>query len=382
MDLSQALAQEWKNRLQEDYPNHDSDTYDSIICWLLGKNPSQLDTLTPVQKDIASKGRDFLYRILRQRYLDVPPERAYRNLMQRLSGLVMLRQKIRAWVNTSRDRQRSVIDVLQEVVQEMLNSDRYLQQQMTHIAECTSNPHLRNSLLLASVEEYCVRPIRNQPLLVYRFVNYLRRVQRGGLTQVPVKEWVKLISEDISPGGDSEDRVSLLDAVVTNGYQETEAMEEQQELRSTVKQKFQAYLTEKVDPTAAKWLELYLQGNSQEEIAKVLELPVKQVYRLREKVNYHAIRVFAVKQQPELVSNWLQISLSEHGLGLTPAEWQEYWQNLTPQQRQLIEGLKSGQSVEVLSQKLNLKTNQVISEWTKLYLSAQSLRNSSYSNQD
>lgn len=381
MNLSQALAQEWKTRLQEDYPNHNSDTYNSIICWLLGKNPSRLDTLTPVQKEIASKGRDFLYRILRQRYLDVPPERAYRNLMQRLSGLVMLRQKIRAWVNTSRDRQRSVIDVLQEVIQEMLNSDRYLQQQMANIAECTNNPHLRNSLLLASVEEYCVRPIRNQPLLVYRFVNYLRRAQRGGLTQVPVKEWVKLISEDISPG-DTEDRVSILDAVVTTGYQDTEAMEEQQELRSTVKQEFKTYLAEKVDPKAAEWLELYLQGNSQEEIAKSLDIPVKQVYRLREKVSYHAIRVFAVKQQPELVASWLQISLNEHGLGLTPIQWQEYWQNLNLQQRQLIEGLKSGQSVEAMAQELNLKTNQVISEWTKLYLSAQSLRNSSYSSQD
>jgi DNA-binding CsgD family transcriptional regulator len=301
--------------------------------------------------------------------------------MQRLSGLVMLRQKIRAWVNTSRDRQRSVIDVLQEVIQEMLNSDRHLQQQMAHIAECTKNPHLRNSLLLASVEEYCVRPIRNQPLLVYRFVNYLRRVQRGGLTQVPVKEWVKLISEDISPG-DTEDRVSLLDAVVTSGYQDTQAMEQQQELRSKVQQEFASYLAEKVDQKAADWLRLYLQGNSQEQIAQALELPVKQVYRLREKVSYHAIRVFAVKQQPELVASWLEISLNDHGLGLTPTQWQEYWQNLTPQQRQLIEGFKSGKSLEEIAKQLDLKTNQVISEWTKLYLAAQSLRNSSYSTQD
>ncbi|NES68874.1 MAG: hypothetical protein F6K24_28425, partial [Okeania sp. SIO2D1] len=174
MTLAQALEQEWKTKLQEDYPNHNSDVHNSIICWLLGNNPSRLDELTPTQREMASKGREFLYRILKQRYLDIPPERAYRNLMQRLSGLVMLRQKIRAWVNTSRDRQRSVIDVLQEVIQEMLNSDRYLQQQMAKISECTKNPNLRNSLLLASVEEYCIRPIRNQPLLVYRFVNYLR----------------------------------------------------------------------------------------------------------------------------------------------------------------------------------------------------------------
>lgn len=376
MTLAQALAQEWKTRLQEDYPNHNSDIHNSIICWLLGDNPNRLETLTPVQKEMESKGREFLYRILGQRYLDVSPEKAYRNLMQRLSGLVMLRQKIRAWVNTSRDRQRSVIDVLQEVVQEMLNSDRYLQQQMAKIAECTKNPHLRNSLLLASVEEYCVRPIRNQPLLVYRFVNYLRRTQRGGLTQVPVKEWVKLISEDITPGN-TEDRVSLLDAVVTSEYQDAEAMEQQHQLRSKVQEEFEKYLADKVDQKAAEWLKLYIRGNTQDEIAQALNMPIKQVYRLREKVSYHAIRVFAVKQQPELIANWLEISLNEHGLGLTSSQWQEYWQNLNSQQRHLIEALKSGTSVEEIGKKLNLKTNQVISEWTKLYLTAQSLRNSS-----
>ena len=381
MTLAQALAQEWKTRLQEDYPNHNSDVHNSIICWLLGNNPSRLDTMTPVQQEMASKGREFLYRILGQRYLDVPPERAYRNLMQRLSGLVVLRQKIRAWVNTSRDRQRSVIDVLQEVVQEMLNSDRYLQQRMASIAQCTKNSHLRNSLLLASVEEYCVRPVRNQPLLVYRFVNYLRRTQRGGLTQVPVKEWIKLISEDISPG-DTEDRVSILDAVVTSGYQNAEDMEQQHQLRSKVQQEFEKYLAEKVDQKAAEWLKLYLRGNSQDEIARSLDMPVKQVYRLREKVSYHAIRVFALKQKPELVASWLEISLNEHSLGLTSSQWQKYWQNLNSEQRHLIEGLKSGASIEEIAKQLNLKTNQILSEWSKLYLAAQSLRNSNYSNKD
>ena len=375
MTLAQALAQEWRTRLQEDYPNHSSDFHNSIICWLLGNNSNNLDSLTPVQKEIASKGREFLYRILRQRYLDASPEQAYRNLMQRLGGLVMLRQKIQAWVNTSRDRQRSVIDVLQEVVQEMLNSDRYLQQQMANIAKCTKNPHLRNSLLLANIEEYCVRPVRNQPLLVYRFVNYLRRTQKGGLTQVPVKEWVKFISEDISPGA-TEDRLNLLDAVVTSEYQDVEGIEQYQ-LRSKVQEEFEKYLAEKVDQKAAEWLKLYIRGNTQDEIAKALNIPVKQIYRLREKVSYHAIRVFALKQQPELIASWLEISLNEHGLGLTSRQWQKYWQNLNSQQRHLIEALKSGATLEEIAKNLNLKINQVLNEWTKLYLAAQSLRNNS-----
>lgn len=377
MTFAEALAQEWRTRLQEDYPNHSSDVHNSIICWLLGNDFNKLDSFTPVQKEITSQGREFLYRILGQRYLEASPEQAYQNLMQRLSGLVMLREKIRAWVSTSRDRQRSAIDVLQEVVQDMLNSDRYLQQQMANIAECTKNPHLRNSLLLASVEEYCVRPIRNQPLLVYRFVNYLRRTQKGGLTQVPVKEWVKFISDDISYG-DTEDKVSFLDTVVTSEYNDGETIEKYQ-LRSKVLEEFEKYLAEKVDQKAVEWLRLYIRGNTQYEIAKALNIPVQKIYRLREKVSYHAIRVFALKQQPELIASWLEISLNDNSLGLTPSKWREYWQNLNHQQRHLVEALKSGATLEEIAKELNLKTNQVISEWTQLYLDAQSLRNSSKS---
>jgi DNA-binding CsgD family transcriptional regulator len=340
----------------------------------LGDRPERFDTLAPAQLTVASGAIDFLYRILVSRYLGVPPEKAYRNLIGRLGGLVVLRQKIQAWVSLSRDRQRSAVEVLQEVIQEMLNSDRYLQQQVAWIAECTCDRRLRNALLLASTEEYCLRPIRNQPLLVYRFVNYLRRAQRGGLTQVPAGDWVRLVSEQVLPD-DTDEPLSLLDEQAMSEYQENQAWEEQQTQRQIVQQEFENYLAAQVDPLASRWLQLYLQGRSQEAIAEELKVPIKQIYRLREKVSYHAIRVFAVKQAPELVASWLETSLQEHSLGLTPAQWQQYLQDLTPVQRQLVESLKAGKSVETIASELKLKTNQVIGEWSKLYLAAQSLRN-------
>ncbi|MEO6863650.1 MAG: HetZ-related protein 2, partial [Microcoleus sp.] len=342
--------------------------------WLLGDKPERFDSLNPTQFNVASGAIDFLYRILQQRYLGVAPEKAYRNLIGRLGGLVVLRQKIQAWVSLSRDRQRSAVEVLQEVIQEMLNSDRYLQQQVAWIAECTTDKRLRNALLLASTEEYCLRPIRNQPLLVYRFVNYLRRSQRGGLTQVPAGDWVRLVSEQVLPD-DTDEPLSLLDEQAMSDYRENQAWEERQAQRQIVQQEFENYLTAEVDPLASRWLRLYLQGRSQEAIAEDLKVPIKQIYRLREKVSYHAIRVFAVKQAPELVASWLETSLKEHSLGLTPAQWEQYLQDLTPVQRQLLESLKAGKSVETIASELKLKTNQVIGEWSKLYLAAQSLRN-------
>ena len=378
MTLADELEQDWRDRLASDYPTLSPVTSQSIVRWLLGDNVERFETLLPNQLAIAKQAMDYRYRILRQRYLGVEPVRAYRNLTNRLGGLVTLRNKIRTWVSLSRDRQRAVADVLQEVIQELLNSDRYIQKQIAWIAQCTDDTRLRDALLLTTVEEYCLRPIRNQPLLVYRFVNFLRRSQRGGMTHVPEGDMVRLVSEEMTLD-DTDSPVSLLDSQATADYQDTQAFEEQQTLRMSVRQEFENYLreTENLGPVAAQWLRLYLQGQSQEAIASALNMPVKQVYRLREKISYHAIRVFSIKAKPELVASWLETSLQEHSLGLTPVQWQEYWETLTPEQQQLIDKLKSGKTVDAIAKDLNLKINQVIGEWSKLYLAAQALRSAS-----
>jgi len=374
--LADKLEQSWQNRLLSDYPTQNPATSKSIIRWLLGENPDRFDTMLPNQLAILNQAMDYRYRILRQRYLGVEPERAYRNLTSRLAGLVTLRNKIRTWVSLSRDRQRAVVDVLQEVIQELLNSDRYIQKQITWIAQCTDDLRLRDALLLTSIEEYCMRPIRNQPLLVYRFVNFLRRSQRGGMTHVPEGELVRVVSEEVTPE-ETDAPISLLDSQAVADYQDDQAWEEQQTLRLSVRKEFEAYLTENLGPEAARWLQLYLQGQSQEAIATALNKPVKEVYRLREKISYHAIRVFSIKEKPELVASWLENSLQDHSLGLTPGQWQQYWDSLTIEQRQLLEQLKAKKPIEAIAKDLNLKINQVIGEWSKLYLAAQALRSAS-----
>ncbi|MGA7933464.1 MAG: HetZ-related protein 2 [Kovacikia sp.] len=304
MALAEELVNEWRVRLEADLPNSSPAVRESIVFWLIGADRSRYDDLTPSLRQIAVQAMDYRYRILRQRYLGIAPERAYKNLIQRLSSLFLIRNKIRTWIALSRDRQRSVVDVLEEVIQELLQNDTYMQQQILWISQCTSDARLRNALMLASAEEYCLRPIRNQPLLSYRFVNYLRRSQRGGMTQVPAKDFIRLVSEEVAPD-DTDGAVSLLDAQAVAMYQDAQAIEQQQELRDAVKRAFEAYLTEKVGADAAQWLTLYLQGRSQESIAQSLNIPVKQVYRLREKINYHAVRVFASKSEQELVTSWL-----------------------------------------------------------------------------
>lgn len=372
--VAEKLAEDWRSRLLREDPEHQS-SYEGIIRWLLGENPERLSQLNDQELLVISQGMEYRWRILQQRYLGVPMTEGYNQLIRRLASLFLVRNKIRSWVALSRDRQRTVIDVIQEVVQDLCQRDRYMQKQVAWISQCTDDPRLRNSLLLATLEEYCLRPVRNQPLLTYRFFNYLRQSERAGLTHVPDTELIRLVSQEITTDG-SDDPVSLLDAQAIAHYEDQQAWEEQQRLRQAVYEEFADYLAKKVDPMAAKWLHLYLQGRSQEAIAQELNLPIKQIYRLREKVSYHAIRIFSLKIQPELVTNWLKISLTEHSLGLTPTQWQKYLDSLTPMQRQILSQLKAGQPLQAIANSLNLKTSQVLTEWTQLYLAAKSLRNS------
>ncbi|HYW18433.1 MAG TPA: HetZ-related protein 2 [Nodularia sp. (in: cyanobacteria)] len=370
---AEKLAHYWGQRLAAECPEQSIANRESIILWLLGSDLERFDQLKPQELNIAKQAMEYRWKILRQRYLGIGRERAYRQLVTRLAGLVTLRNKIQTWVSLSRDRQRSVVDVLQEVLQELLQNDKYMQQQMACIAEFTQDKRLRDTLLFASIEEYSMRPVRNQPLLVYRFVNYLRRIQRGGLTQVPSSELVRVVSEEILSEA-SEHTVNLADNQAIAEYQEAQQVEEQQALRHIVQQELANYLQETLGEEAVDWLRLYLQGKSQDEIAKKLHKPIKEIYRLREKISYHAVRVFALKGQPELVDNWLGISLPENNLGLTPNQWQQLYESLTPLKQKILDLHKAGNSIEAIAEQLQIKTHQVMGEWTKVYLAAQSLR--------
>ena len=367
------LAQYWQQRLITECPEQSQATRQSILNWLLGVDLARFDLLNPKELEIAKQAMEYRWRILHKRYLGMSREKAYRQLISRLSSVVAVRNKIQMWISLSRDRQRSAIDVLQEVLQELMQSDSYIQQQMTHITALTTDKRLRDTLLFASIEEYCLRPVRNQPILMYRFVNYLRKIQRGGLTQVPTSELVKLVSEEILTEN-NDNPISLVDNQAIAQYQETQHLEEQQANRQLVQQEFEQYLLENIGQQAVDWLRLYLQGKSQKEIAKQLNKPSKEVYRLREKLSYHAVRVFAIKGQPELIDHWLSISLEEHNLGLTETQWQQLPEKITPIGQQILNLRKAGNSIEVIAQELQLKTHQVLGEWTKVYLTAQTLR--------
>ncbi|MEO0770544.1 MAG: HetZ-related protein 2 [Cyanobacteria bacterium J06649_4] len=362
----------WQKQLQTDLPDQSKDTHDAVVQWLVGE-PERFDPMSAGDLRLAKRAMDYRYRIFVSRYLGLSPERAYKQLLQKLGGLFLIRSKVRTWIALSRDRKRVVKDVLQEVIQEMLQSDRHMRSQTEWIRQCTDRGSLRNLLTLATVEEYSLRPIRNQPLLVYRFVNYLRRSQRGGMTQVPSSELIQLISEEIGTD-DADGTLSLLDFEALDRYEIQREYEAQQTARQQVKQQFSDYLSEKLGDTAVQWLDLHLQGYAQDSISRQLGLNVREAYRLREKISYHAIRIFTIKEKPDLVFSWLKTSLKQHNLGLTPSEWESYWRGLSEAQKELITALKSGRSFVEIAQSSDMTQKQVMSKWAELYNLAQEKR--------
>ena len=182
--VAEKLPQYWRKRLDAECPEQSVTSKESIIRWLLGSYLERFDLLDSKDLDIAVQVMEYRYRILHQRYLGKEREDAYRNLIIRLGSAVTHRNKIQTWVAMSREHQRTMLDVLQEVLQEILQSDSYIQQQITCISKLTTDTQLRNVLLFASLEEYCLRPTRNLPLLVYYFVKYLYHTEHNSLTQV------------------------------------------------------------------------------------------------------------------------------------------------------------------------------------------------------
>ena len=285
------ILQAWHWQLAFDYPDRLVATRDSVVGWLMGNHFEQLEQLDAEQIQLIQQGMAYRYRILQNRYLGQAPEQGYRRLMTRLSSLVVLQNKIRMMVDLSRDRRRQVTEVLQEFLQDLLQRDCYLQQQMTTIAQCTDDIRLRHALLFTTIEEYCLRPVRHQPLIVYRFINYMRRLSPGGVTQVPKNGEIRIVFAQI-PTEDSDRSINLLDAQAIEQDREQEAAAEQQQHRDEVKQQLSKYLEQKLGHLAVEWLNLYLQGQTQQAIASQLNLTAKDVYRLREKVCYHATRLF------------------------------------------------------------------------------------------
>ncbi|MGB2924691.1 MAG: HetZ-related protein 2 [Limnothrix sp.] len=375
MDRVAALQNYWQKQCEQDYANEKSAKEISVLVqWLLGDNELQWADKSPQEWALVESGIQYRYRVL-QRYLPQKPSLRYGYLLKHLSKIITLRQQIQTWISLSRDRRRTVYDVLEEVIQEMLQRDRYLKSELKWIQTCTKRRNLQEAFLCTTLEEYCLRPIHNQPLISYRFVNLMRRYQRSGMTNLPADHQLRLLSTELE-NNLSEQTFNLLDDEAIARHHTKETFLEQQHLRQQVVTSFTDYLQQHVkDPLVVPWLQLYLQGKTQEAIALALDLPIQKIYRIRDKVKYHAIHNFAIKTNPDLVAQWLQTSLHQHQLGLTAPQWQTFKTKLTPEQQTILTQLQQKTSLQTQTEKLDYSSTQLLQQWSKIYLLAQDIRN-------
>ncbi|GFE71784.1 hypothetical protein [Chroococcus sp. FPU101] len=172
------IKKTWLSRLAEDHLQQSQQEKDSIIQWLLGESETEWNNLTLEQQTNLQQYYNDRYQILKQRYLNATATQAYQNLINRLCSLVVVHQNFQNWLKANRDGQRALLKVVQEVIQEMIQTEDYVLQQMKWIAQCTIDQSLRDRLLLVSIEEYSLRSVENQPLFLHRLLNYVRRNTR------------------------------------------------------------------------------------------------------------------------------------------------------------------------------------------------------------
>lgn len=181
----ESLESFWHSRLLEDYPAYNLEKRSCIIRWLLGEELAQFDRLTSRQLAIAEQMMDYRYRILHERYLEVEPNQAYYNLVVRLSALMMLCHQIRAWIASSQQSKKTLANLIQAAIEEMLKSDLYIKGQIDWIGKFTRDRDLRDTLVLGCIEEYCLRPIRHQPAIADK-IRYFLLSQRANTTPIAI----------------------------------------------------------------------------------------------------------------------------------------------------------------------------------------------------
>lgn len=148
-------------------------------------------------------------------------------------------------------------------------------------------------------------------------------------------------------------------------------------LRDTVIEELLAYLEERQQNDCAEYFVLRLQDLPANEIEEILGLTPRQRDYLQQRFKYHLIR-FALSHRWELVHLWLEADL-ERNLGLTPTEWQQFQENISSGQRELLELKQKGRSTGEIAQALGCTVTQVEKRWFKLLEIAWDIRNSSVS---
>lgn len=259
-------------------------------------------------------------------------------------------------------------DFLQGFYVEALNAFRR-ENQLTERYQ----PRLRLELaeFMAFTERYGKRRIplpghRSQQIIVLRAQTFARQ-------QPP--ELAVDIAQVMDYGGEAEDsrhpaaaQQRIREEWLTQGDSLAEPS-----LRDEVIEALITYLRERNQADCADYFVLRLLDLPTQDIEALLKITPRQRDYLQQRFKYHLLR-FALSHHWQLVHEWLGVGL-ETNLGLTPPQWQQWQQTLSPQQVELLRLKQAGVADGAAAHQLGLSNIQFHKQWTNLLAQAWEIRN-------
>jgi hypothetical protein len=223
---------------------------------------------------------------------------------------------------------------------------------------------------MAFAERYGKRRIplpgnRSQQLIILRAQTFVRQ-------QPP--ELAIDITQAMDYGGEADDvRPAASLQRIREELLSQEEEPPEHSLRNEVIEALLNYLKERDQEDCADYFTLRLMDRPAQEIEGLLNLTPRQRDYLQQRFKYHLLR-FALSHYWQLVHEWLGVGL-ETNLGLTPPQWQQWQQTLTPSQKELLRLKQNGMSDGDAAKQLGLTSTQFQKQWTKLLAQAWEIRN-------
>ncbi|WP_448571328.1 HetZ-related protein [Trichothermofontia sp.] len=144
-------------------------------------------------------------------------------------------------------------------------------------------------------------------------------------------------------------------------------------LRDRVVTELIQYLQSQGQSDCVDYLVLKLQDLSAPEIDSILGLTARQRDYLQQRFKYH-VEKFARSHQWQLVHQWLGADLDQN-LGMAPAQWQAFLDQLTPEQRTLLEMKQQHATDEAIAKAVKCTPKQAQKRWYRILELAWQARN-------
>lgn len=163
----QALVRAWRSQFHRDYPKESTRNREAILHWLIGREPERFCYFSAAQLAVAAQSIGDRYGILQQ-YLGTNSANAQHQLIQTLCCSLLfslyieeveeklVRLASRTWLPLR----------VKAFTQKLRKWDNHIRYQTVWIELCTTDQSLRDILLVATLEDYCLQSKKLQDWLL------------------------------------------------------------------------------------------------------------------------------------------------------------------------------------------------------------------------